>query len=1356
MSYQEYAHLSRSLQQRRNNNPPGPPAPPRLRTEGLGRPNPDQAATSASASASADRPDRPYTGSIASFSVPRKTPNHSTSSSTSSASLSPSNSASQKAANHHHAGTGTLSPTSTSQWSDRSTPHPKLDLPGGAIPDAKPPNLIDLPLPFRPFYLQRKILSAFAVAFAGLAVCLEALLAFSRRNDGLEVSTAGHYLWRLAVTGLLVLLAAGWGRVGYQAKMAAPWVRLASQGERGVERTLLVDYVGMTNLGSVVKAVGNRDWVVVTTGVVGSFLQLLVVVSTGLMYLALVDTASRAVPVTLTTGFVTNGSGLANAGPLAFYTMLGLQQEDLLFPDGVSTTFAYQQFVTGGNLPAGSVVRATVDGLSAGLECEVARLVLGGVQSNTDAQQFNTSFVTSACNVTMPVAGANFLRPATSPANQTLYFARFGQGRCGNSTSIADQRVVVVFGTETLNPRPLPNNSASGNLSVNGTISRSASLICKPTYSVSRIDVTKKDGLLVSIDRAAEGQDRALANVQAWGIADAFFASFRNELAETYADTTPWFYQPGVVNVDAIMHLALDFRFRTAGIPIAPDALLDPAILQDVVGDYFQQYVPLLASRALMHPASMQATATAALSDERLMVSFAVTQFIATHLAVATFLTVAAILLVPRKGFLPRDPGTIMDTAALIANSRSLLQTLRGTGGGDEALLRERLLGGEFYSGVEPYERADSAAGKGYFKIFSTHATPETPPSYVEPTDRFPHPTLLHPILRLAGLLVTIGIIIGLDFTLQASFKNGGFDDVSDGDTRHLLWTVLPAAILAYLALYFIQAGFALRVLAPYAALIRGAPFEQTIALNLVDKSAPMVIYEAARSRNLAVGGSSVAAFLSALFALFAATLFTAATVPTTASCELVTRDQFVQVGINDTGFCSTCQNGTVLASLVLNGNVSDPGFTYGDLAFPALSLAGVPEGMRDLPDDVIVSATIPAVRPNLACQSFQQSEVVLNVAASPQAGFTGSGNPMRVTLPAAAGGLTVEDNTITINTGYTADDINVGRPPLDPNAFFGVGTYKPVATSNGTLSRWIWVWGQFQRAGTNQTTVRSLSALTCNETMQQLNVAVRFVGPALDIDQSNPPTPDDSSVITVPIAIDGTLNYADLISLDTPHLLDPFFTSLVSSRLAIPLSDLSSPTISDAITRQHRLVRIQSVSALSRRPLPDSDSSGEPFPARLTVNSLTSGAARRIVQDMPTTRILQALLAAVLVASAASWLALPKANLLPRSPTSIASLASLLADGNIFGLLGRGAEWQSTRDLHAYFRDGLHVTMGFHLAWEKPSRRRRDYGSGGEVFAIGAMRTGGWGGGEAVGLGLQARVGFAHREHVRDWGWRT
>ena len=106
------------------------------------------------------------------------------------------------------------------------------------------------------------------------------------------------------------------------------------------------------------------------------------------------------------------------------------------------------------------------------------------------------------------------------------------------------------------------------------------------------------------------------------------------------------------------------------------------------------------------------------------------------------------------------------------------------------------------------------------------------------------------------------------------------------------------------------------------------------------------------------------------------------------------------------------------------------------------------------------------------------------------------------------------------------------------------------------------------------------------------------------------------------------------------------------------------------------------------------------------------------------------------------------------------------MAEGNLFGLLGRGAEWQSTSDLRAFFMDGMHVTMRFKIGWEQLRRRRRDrtrsvWGAegtaeGGHAFAINAIRTGGCGGGEGDGLGLQARVGYAHRRYVRDWGWRT
>ncbi|KAK0620433.1 hypothetical protein B0T14DRAFT_521417 [Immersiella caudata] len=1168
-----------------------------------------------------------------------------------------------------------------------------------------------------------------------------------------------------------MLTATLWARVEYQAQHAAPWHRL-SKGAAAAERTLLLDYVSISRPQVILKAMWNRDYVVAATTLVSMFLLVLVVASTGLMFLVLVDFPNQTTSITIQTTFVNNGSALASSGSVAFYTMLGLQQQDLLFPDGVSSSFAYQQFLS--NVPAGNIITATVDGLSAGLECEVARLTLSGAQLGPDSQQFNTSFTAGGCTVSMPLTGASFSRPPGVPANQTLYFARFGRGSCVNAPE--DRRMIVAFGTETFNTRALLTNSSTSNIAVNGTIPQSASLLCKPTYGVGQVEVTKRNDIIVGVDPSINAQQRALADVDAWSIADAFFGSFQNSLAETYTDTTPWFYQPGVVNVDSIMYLALDFRLRSAGVAMPPDALLDVAILEDVVNDYFAQYIPLLASRSLMEQSSTPITAISAGQGERLVASFAVTQFIVVHLALAAFLTVATILLVPKKGFLPRDPGTMMDMAALIANSRGLLQTLRGTGGGDASMLKQRLAGSEFYTGVEAYERTDSR-GSGYFKIFSTHKPQETSPRYAQPADSLPYPPLLHPLFRIAAFVVLVGLIISLELTLQMSNKDGGFEDVTDEEHRHVFWTILPASILCLVAFYFIASGSVLRLLAPYFALINGATFETSMSLNLADKAPPFVLFEALKSRNFAIGGTAAAAFVSSFVAMFASTLFTVATVPTTAQGQLLTQDFFTTNNTAPDGFCRTCQNGTVLASLVLNGNVSYPGFTYEDLVFPTVLIANVPENMRDLPEDIIVSANIPGLRSSLACRSFQQSELAVSLSPSTA---VGTGNPMTVTLPDTAGGGSVEDNTVVLNTGHTLSDIDdATKPALDPNAFFGRGVYRPVPSQNVTLARWVWVWGQLENAGTPQTTVKTISALACTESILQLNVALRFLGSALDIDQTNPPVPDETGEFEVAIAIDDNLQYDDLITLPTPHLLDPFFMSLTASRFAIPATSLGDPSlasssIADAITFQHRLIRAQILNTWNRRPTnPDLPAPADPsqlslgsnealsFPARLIATSLDNGAARRVVQDTVSTRILQALLASVLVLSAASWLALPKTNILPRSPTSIAGVASLLADGNIFGLLGRGAEWQSAEDLQAYFRDGLHVTMGFQLGWEPLKKRRRDGNDYGErereeVFAVSAVRTGGWGGGEAVGLGLTARVGYAHREYVRDLGWRT
>ncbi|KAK4215352.1 hypothetical protein QBC37DRAFT_127616 [Rhypophila decipiens] len=1396
MSYQEYAQLRRN----NGNNDNGTQQETRNVYRERGR------------NEAPARTDRPYTGSISSFSVPRRsmTPAHSISSSSTSSSLSPSNSASQKG--YLGGAKGNASPTN-SQWSGDSnsgTQGPKARIMPAELTDEKKPELVDMPMSWRPLYLRRRILAPFTVIVTGLAVGIGTLYDLSNRNLGLgPTSTAGHYLWRLAPTALLSLLIAVWNRIDYQANLVAPWVRL-SKGPAKAEKTLLLDYLSMWQPVVVVRGFQNRDFAVACAAAVSVLLRVLVALSAGLITLSLVSGIPGAprnmsslsnVEVTVQSAFVDNTTDMTNAGALAFFTMVGLQQDNVYFPDGVSERFAYQKFSS--DLPQGSVVETGVEGFSAELLCEAAEMEFNGMQVSRGIQQFNTTFSAGGCAISMPITSEGFV-PSASGTQVPFYVARLGRGSCRDSGRAEDQRMVVVFASATMDARSPPTNTSASNFAeVNGNITTSVQLICQPTYSISRVRVTMQDSTLVGVAESRRRENRTLPGVKPWDFAEAFFGSYRseNELASLYADISPWFYQPDIVNVDAAMFLALELQTGRTGSPISPDELLNATILQKVADDYFSQYAAVLAARSLTQPTSIQGQATASTVSERLRVSPLIAKLMIILMGIVAALVATMGFTIPTQGILPRDPGTIMDMAALVSNSRGLLQVLRGAGGADQATLRARLTGSDFYTGVEAYERADSS-GSGYFKIFGGGAQGTAKQEYVKEREKFTYPSLLHPVQRGAVFLITVGLIVGLDLGYQYSTRNGGLFDTDDDTYPHLLWTVVPAVVVGFVAMYYLASDVVVRSIAPFIALGRGATFEQSISLNLADRALPMAFYFTARSRNLVVGASTAAAIFSSFFVISAATLFYAATVPATAQCQLLTRDFFSQSnGIPDDGFCTFCQNGTVLSSLVLDANMSYPAFTFEDLAYPSFSLENVPDDM-ELPDDLVVNAVVPAVRSSLQCKSFRQSELAINL----QTGSTVNGvvNPLQITLPGKAD---ADENTVITSSAQNLDSIgNPLNTAIERDAFFGAGEYKPLADGNNTIPRWVWVWGQLEQAGTDQTRIRFAAALICNETMQQVNVATSFIGSDLHIDaEYRPPVPDEETVTSVPVAIDGNLDYSELIQLYTPHLLDPFFSSLVSSRFALPVTSLGPSSsgadevemiqsVVDAITRQHKIIRAQIVNTWNRRrtvPPQTSPGAAQPqsvifpvdssgvimgnattlaFPAVLTVSNLDSGAARRVVQGMISTRILQALLSATLIAAAASWLALPKPNtILPRPPTSIASMAALLADGNLFGQLGRGAEWLSLEDLRGFFKDGLHVSMNFQLGWEKVRRRRRDevqtvvWGSSqgvfyerDHVFGVSAIRTGGWGGGENVGLGLKARVGFNHRSHVRDWGWRT
>lgn len=1239
--------------------------------------------------------------------------------------------------------------------------------------EKKKPNLVEVELPWRRFYLRRRVLAAFAVVFATHIIALEVLGDISNRHaglgDGATLRPTG-YLWTYLPILALTVLSGVWSRVDYQAKAAAPWIRMA-KGGGPAEKTLLLDYVNMAMPVSVFRAVVNGDVVVACTAVVKMHLGLLVVMATALMTMSLVDVPGLTTPVELRTGFVDNGTGLRGVDDYAFYAMVGAQQDGLRWPEGVAGGYAFQQFEAADGM-VGREVRATVDGFSAGLDCEVAKLELGGARYFRDGIQLNTTVSVSGCTIEMPIVSQGFV------SNSTVCFARFAQGGCGGSDRDDNQRIVVVFGSELVDGNSLPNTSAANDVPVNATISQSMQLICTPTYAISRLDVKKSDMTLIDLD-LSDTNNRTLSNVQPWDIAQAFFASYSGPLVENFTDTSPWFYQPATVMVDPAMYLALGMRRLTAGAAVLPSMLFDETTLQSVASDYYQQYTALLASRALMEQISDSTTGTVMLRGERLLVRSMVVQGMVSMFGVSLILTIVAICFVPRKGFLPRDPNTIIDTAALIAHSRPLLQSLRGAGGGSDKVLRDRLGSNNYSIGVEAYEHGSSDYA-GYFKILGGLNTKHGSVECVEERHKFSYPINLHPLARIAAAMGVIVLIVLLEVSLRMSESKGGLFDVMDDTYLHLLWTAMPALVLSHFAQYFASVDWTTRALAPYAALSEGGSFEKSVTLNYLDKTTPFVIYASVKSRNFGVVATGLAVVISSLLMAFVAPIFGETTVAATMPVQLLAQDSLLQRnGPRNPNVCVGCQNGTVVASLILGGNLSYPAFTYEDLVFPTLKID--PRQAGTYPGDVVITVDLPAIRPQMACQVFTQAEIT---TVLPSGSPVDTNNPIRVDLPG--------EPTNTLSVKPTDDG-------FDTSPFFGAAAYKPLKLAYGTtVSHWVYTWGQLT-TDSDQPGIKSIYGMSCNETFQEVKASTNFHGTNLRIFPWDPPVVDESTV--TPVAIDlNSLDYDQLASISTTNILDPFFAHLVASRYAVPVESLAGDpqTLADAIAFQHKLIRAQVISTESRHPLNSGpqgqqsigdahqDTSTTSFSGTAITNTVippssnqpptlfrradpsppstpatpSLTAHRRLTQDPIATRILQAALSTTLFLSLLSWALNRNTRIHPRpsSPNSIASVAALLADGNTFGLLGRTAEWASTEELRVLFMDGLHVAMGFKMGWEAPRGRRRAAGNekGGRVLGVSAVRTGGWGGGEGVGLGLMARVGYVHRGKVRDWGWRT
>lgn len=229
-----------------------------------------------------------------------------------------------------------------------------------------------------------------------------------------------------------------------------------------------------------------------------------------------------------------------------------------------------------------------------------------------------------------------------------------------------------------------------------------------------------------------------------------------------------------------------------------------------------------------MEPASIKTTGSAVIMAYRLIVRDWA-QLMVGIIMCCLVLSGVALFTVPTRG-IPRDPSCIPNMATLLLHSYDLQTSLRNLSAADEKGLVRGLSGCNIQ--LKSVRKMVAEQAEVVVRVQQPrHGNTSQDFIRTRPGSN-PHPTILHPGLRLTLCSVLIALIIGLDLLLQKSNRDDGLRDVVDDKYTHYSWTTTPALIFGTIAMVVSSMDFQIRSLTPYIMLKRKIPNERILTLD--------------------------------------------------------------------------------------------------------------------------------------------------------------------------------------------------------------------------------------------------------------------------------------------------------------------------------------------------------------------------------------------------------------------------------------------------------------------------------------------------------------------------------------------
>ncbi|KAK4466528.1 hypothetical protein QBC42DRAFT_293344 [Cladorrhinum samala] len=1182
---------------------------------------------------------------------------------------------------------------------------------------------IHRPEPWRPLFFRRRALYAFMISFILMGAAIEALFIVSEKRQGLATAVSGvslQYVWTYGPMAIMTLVSALWSIVDFLARVSVPWTRLReAETELEVRKALLLDYISSFSLTVPFRAMRKRDHVVAATTLVSLLFTVMIIFAPSMIRFA---PLGFRIPVEVRTKFVGDPSRLSGYGVLPLYNAIGVKQYNLQYPDGISADHIVHQSVQASPKSV-SELHATVEGLTHDLECQPAAVsnfsTIPGVDVS-GAKTLTLDFNLNAPGCDFVITGRNFSFPSSTPIwseavdNPLVVPMRAGAvvtGQCRSSNAVPDPKdldswrlgVVAFWLNVTIQTE---GSFRAGDIETTfrfATVDASQQLICRPTYSIIDVDILREYDDAARISPAAKPRKRNLPGIHAWDIAKA--------VADEYSDLTfklwsvvgtafigtaadAWYSKPwgDAGTLPRQWDTLITAMVGLGGVSYPEEAQIRNATSMAISArSFYRQNAAFLTRGTLMEPASGAASGYATIPRDRYVVHGLTAQVLVSLCLVSVLAIWMTLHKLPKNFSLDGDPRTIAGVKILAENlAPSFPDDLRGT---------RRLP-----------EKADEIRSK---------EEPETKKRNLY------QPLSVRLTSRAAVCLCVVGVVVALELLHQRSQKYGGIGSyASKLIYMHYLWTLLPTSGASLIGMFFTSVDSELRTLGPYHALSKGPPslVPESIGLNLRGLVGPHALCKEIKTRHFATAAATVAAMLATLLATASGSLYFVDAKPYTSDRLFRLVGSFTSDMLNDYYLVSwgvfsssdySSTEASVISTLILQSNLSYPAFTYENLAFPQLALDDLKSATSYYnASQLEVHTVVPALRGGLACTLHPQDTVVADmVHVTPSQNWTGrAGRYKRPrTWPS---GDTIRVNITNIRDFCPETYYPIpSSPELDTTALFhlpegneraseGVfGASYPFSDDIGVCgcNNYFYVWGSYVRGVDGKAGEVRASALSCNATIESVDVEAIFWGANHVVRSDYPPKVREDTLRTIIEPSNehsaGKFNltiYEEMYSLPVRGkgaVMDDFFKILVGSPSGLSLDMVGEKNrtadVIDAIKRQHGIIMAQVLSSSSRIPTPryyenatdlahmhDKGlfaSTGQGELNATTYKAVVHATTPRVMQDEQTTRVMQGLLGATLVFAVLSWVLAPKTAVLYRPATSVASILALLVDGNLY-----------------------------------------------------------------------------------------